>query len=200
LEKLVYGMVLVSLPLAVGGTLMAGPLIGFLYGDAYPESPPVLAVLLWSLISIFPGTLLVQMLIVEGRQDRILWLRAVSAVLAVVLNVLMVASFGYVGPAVAIFVVQLVVNGMALWWMRAWLPALRLGAYVFRAVLALVPLAAVCLIVGPALHLPVDAGTRVWDLGVPLTIGLAAAAYGVGLVGLGAVRREDWAYVRAAFG
>ncbi|MBN1287664.1 MAG: flippase [Anaerolineae bacterium] len=200
LERLVYGMMLIALPLALGGTLMARPVIAFLYGDAYPESPPALAVLLWSLVLIFPGTLLVQMLIVEGRQDRVLRLRALSAILAVALNVAMIAAFGYAGPAAAIFMVQLAVNGVAVWWMRARLPALRLGAYLFRAALALAPMAAVCLIVGPALHLPIDAGARTWDLGAPLTIVLAAGVYGTALVALGAVRREDWEYVRGMVG
>jgi O-antigen/teichoic acid export membrane protein len=186
LGKLIYGMVLLSLPLAVGGAFTAEALLAFIYRGAYPQSGPVLAVLLWSLVLIFPGNTLSKLLIIEGQQGRVLLLRALSAGLAVPLNVALIAALGYIGPAVAIFAVQVVVNGLAVWWQRGRLPRLGLDGRLVRAGLAVLPMAAVCLVLR--------------ETHVLVTIGAAAGAYTVALVLLGALKREDLGYLRAALG
>ncbi len=195
LEKLVYGMILLSLPLAVGGLLTSDALIDALYRGSYPKSGAVLALLLMSLVPMFPGNLFTKLLVIEGQQQRVLWLRALSAAMMVVLTVLMVAAFGYVGPALAICVVQVAVNGLMAWWLRARLPRLHLGAYLPHTLLALLPLVLVCVFM-PDVDIMLRVGTSTWDLGVLLTICAAALAYLVGLVALGALRREDLAYLR----
>ena len=186
LGKLVYAMVVIGLPLAVGGLFTADRLIDFIYRGAYPESGPVLMLLLWSLVLIFPNTILVQMLIVEGRQDRVLRLRALSAALAVALNLVAVAAWGYVGPAAAIFLVQAVVTALVAWWMRERVARLGLRVYWLRVVIAAAVMAAVCAL------------TR--DAHVLLTVGTAAVAYAAALVAVGGVKREDVALLRAALG
>ena len=186
LSKLVYVMVVVSLPLAVGGTFTAGPLLDFIYRGAYTQSGPVLVWLLWSLALIFPATMLIQVLIIEGRQDRVLALRALSAALAVALNVAMIALLGYIGPGVAILLVQGVVTGTALWWMRARLPRLGLSGYIFRIVISTTALALTCKLLQ--------------DTHVLITISAATSIYALTLVAIGGISREDVALLRAAIG
>ncbi len=186
LSKLVYGMALISLPLAVGGVFTAGPLLDFIYRGAYPESGPVLAVLLWSLVFSFPGAVLAQMLTVEGRQSRVLALRALGAGLMIALNVAMIAWLGYVGPAAAIVLTQAALAALTFWWMRARLPRLGLGTYVIRVVIAQIPLAATCALLR--------------DAHVLVTVGAAAAVYLAALAAVGGIRREDVVLLRAALG
>ncbi|MCZ7543594.1 MAG: oligosaccharide flippase family protein [Anaerolineae bacterium] len=186
LSRLVYAMVVLGVPLAVGGAFVAAPLLDFAYQGAYPESAPVLAALLWSLVFLYPGAVLAQMLIVEGRQARVMALRALSAGLAVALHVALIALLGHIGPAVAIVAIQAVLIGLAAWWLRARIARLGLGAYFFRVVISAAVMAAACALLR--------------DTHVLLLIGAAATVYGAALVAVGGVRREDVALLRAALG
>lgn len=100
-QRAVRYVLLASLPMAIGGCLLADRIIRVLYTDAFAPSAPALRVLVWSLPPLFLSEILGRAsstLHLEARQARI---SIVTAMLSVVLVVGGVAAFGIVGAAVA---------------------------------------------------------------------------------------------------
>lgn len=86
-------------PVAVGGFLVAGPLLGWMFGPTYAGSEAALAILIWSVpLSVFRSVGLAGLLARE-RQDLALRTTTSSTVLNLVLNVVLIPSLGIVGAA-----------------------------------------------------------------------------------------------------
>jgi O-antigen/teichoic acid export membrane protein len=90
-----------ALPLGVGGTLLAEPLIGFLFGRSYARSVPVLQLLAWSAVLVTLRGNFRQSLNAAGKQ-RLDLACAISAVTVNVgLNLVLIPSYSIYGSAAA---------------------------------------------------------------------------------------------------
>jgi O-antigen/teichoic acid export membrane protein len=108
-------LLIICLPIAVGGTVLADRIITFLYTDEFASSIPVLRLILWALPSLF----LLEML---GRVANTLHLErsaaranVINAVITVLLNVVLVPTLGVMGAALAL------VSGRAIRLVQFWL-------------------------------------------------------------------------------
>jgi O-antigen/teichoic acid export membrane protein len=102
-------VLLVSLPVTVGGALLADRIIRVLYTDAFAPSAPVLRVLVWTLPALFASEILgrtANTLHLERRQARI---SIASTILGVVLIVAGVELIGLAGAALAAVAVRVFV-------------------------------------------------------------------------------------------
>ncbi|MCC7368646.1 MAG: flippase [Chloroflexi bacterium] len=100
----VQGMMLLSLPAAVGVSILAGPIVRLLYGDAYEPSGPILALICWDvpllLFNAFCGNVTAAIHL-EREAARIYLL---SAVVNVGLNLLLIPLYGAQAAALATLV------------------------------------------------------------------------------------------------
>jgi O-antigen/teichoic acid export membrane protein len=106
-------VLLISLPIALATTLLAGPLIERLYGGEFERSADVLAVIIW-ICPLGSLSLIAQAALRGARRE--LWLTAVSgacAALNVGLNLWAISRHGIMGAAVVTVVTELV-NTLAL--------------------------------------------------------------------------------------
>lgn len=92
---------IIALPLGVGGTFFAAPIIGLLYGAEYAPAIPAMALLAWSAALIILRDTFRQALIASGNQNLDLRSAAVAVGVNVVLNFILIPRFNIVGAAIA---------------------------------------------------------------------------------------------------
>lgn len=110
-------------PLVVGGTLLAEPVIGLLYGRAYASSVRPFQILVWSAALVILRSSYAESLRATGHQNLDLRCAITSASLNVALNVLLIPRYGMVGAASATVAADVVWLAMAYYYFqRAVLP------------------------------------------------------------------------------
>lgn len=123
------------LPTTVGMSLMAGDLVGVVYGSQYSGAVPALAVLVWANPFMFLGSLYGTLLIVLNAERSLIPLSAAALVVSGVANYLLVPSLGPVGAAWASVVTEGAVAAAAFWAVRSRLGRIGGGAVMLRPVM-----------------------------------------------------------------
>jgi O-antigen/teichoic acid export membrane protein len=164
----------VGLPLAVGGSLLAAPIVRLLFGPGYAASAAPFAILIWAIpLNLLRDVPLMALLSAEGER----WVFRVtlaSAGLNLVLNVALIPAFGLIGAASATVLTEAVRMLLAAWVARGLgfhLPGPRRFV---KAGLATVAMAG-CLVLLP--------NAPVW-----LSVAAGGVAYLLVLAGLGGIR------------
>jgi O-antigen/teichoic acid export membrane protein len=82
---------------------LADPVVKILLGDSYVSAAPLVIILGWYTAAIFAGTVVVNRLIVQGKQKRVAIVLTVSGVITILLAVILMLGFnlGITGMAIA---------------------------------------------------------------------------------------------------
>jgi len=186
-------LMIVCLPIAIGGMLLADRIIVSLYTEAFANSIPVLQMVLWALPSLFLLELLggvANTLYLERPAARI---NVINAVITVVLNLILVPTLGILGAALAL------VSGRALRLAQYWrligsdrLGVRRWGSLV-RVALAAAAMGVVVFVLGRA---PIF-GAVDSKVGLLALIAISAVGYVVALLVSGAIEHRELAFVRS---
>ena len=184
-------LLLLSLPIAVGGMVLADRIIVLLYGQEFLSAIPVMRILVWALPAMFLSEILGRASSTMHLEKRMARIAIFEAVVTVGLNVLLISEFGVVGAAIAAvvtgvlsIVLSSVIIGPAMLWKGNLGPMMRvMGAGVLM-------------------------GFVVWQLrdayflatldekvALLLTIGAGAVVYSVAVFVLGAVSPSETRYV-----
>ena len=91
----------VSLPIAVGGSLLAARIITLVFGGGYGPSAIALSILMWTIPVCLLRDVPVMTLLAWGREDRVLHLTAWAAAVGLALNLILIPSYGLIGAAIA---------------------------------------------------------------------------------------------------
>ncbi len=105
-------------PLVVGGTFLAGPIVRFLYGPAYDNSAAPFRILIWSAALVILRWVYMDSLRATGQQALDLRCAITSAGLNVGLNILLIPRFGMIGAASATAFADLVWFVMSYYYFR----------------------------------------------------------------------------------
>lgn len=184
-------LLLLSLPIAVGGMLLADRIIVLLYGQEFVSAIPVMRILVWALPAMFMAEILGRTSSTMHLEKRMARITIIKAVVTAGLNVLLISEFGLVGAAVAA-----VVTGA----LSVVLPSIIIGPTMLWKGN-----------VGPVMRV-VGAGALmgfiVWQLrdayflaaldekiALLLTIGAGAVVYSLAVLVLGAVSPSETRYV-----
>ena len=111
-------LLLAALPLSIGGFLLAGPIIGLVFGPTYVPAARALACLVWTIPVAFLRMPPQAALITRHRQDRMMQSAAWSAGLNAGLNFLLIPRWGIVGAAVATLGTECLRTGLVLLFVR----------------------------------------------------------------------------------
>jgi len=186
-ERLVYAFVksykmlaILAIPLAVGLILTAGSLVHSTRG--FEQSIGALQLLAPSVVFLFVNNAFIYTLTAMNRQADFTRLALASLALNVVLNLILIPLYGYLGAAAASSLTELGLFLGAWWLLRRQLAALPVISSVARVLASGALMGAVVFVI------------RSWTL--LLVIPIAAAVYVAALVWLEAVDREEWAVVR----
>lgn len=94
-------MFTLGLPLAIGGALLASPILRIVFSAEYTPATTVLRVLVVSIPLLFQRCVLQAALISAGRQDRVLRMTAWSAAVTIGCNLALVPAIGMPGAGIA---------------------------------------------------------------------------------------------------
>ncbi len=164
----------VGLPVAVGGMLLASPIVLLLYGPSYREASLPFALLVWSIPLCLARDVPVMALLAEGRERAVFRLTAAAALVSLALNVALIPRFGLLGAAAANLFTETGRLGLALFAARRLGYALPAPSRFTRAVGAGALMAGLLQLLGPRSLL--------------LALPLGVAGYGLGLLALGGLR------------
>ena len=111
-------MILVALPMAVGGALAAEPIIRLVYGPEFSPAVVPFQILVWSIVTVYANAAFAFLLLARGGDRRYLMAVSAGAVMNVGLNLVAIPLAGMMGAAVTTIASELTVLGLLLWWTR----------------------------------------------------------------------------------
>jgi O-antigen/teichoic acid export membrane protein len=188
-KRSVKYMLLLSVPVALGTTLLADRLIVLIFGPKYAESAIVLQVLIWSFVFASAGGVLGFLLNSINRQGVLTAATGTGACVNIVLNLLLIPGLGMVGAATATNLTRFIVIGIEL------VVLYKLGYFVGvrEASSLVVRLLFASLVMGVFV---VFAG----ELNLFLVVAVSAVLYVVVLSLTRAIDAEDWALLKRLVG
>ena len=101
-------MVILALPLAVGGTILARPIMNLLYGSEYDNGIIAFQLLIWVVAIIFVSALYSHALIACGRQNIYARVEVMVGLVNLALNFALIPPYGLMGAAIATLVTSVV--------------------------------------------------------------------------------------------
>lgn len=126
-------LVAAGAPLALGGLVLAGPVIAAVAGDAFGGAADPLRILLFAGALMFVNGLLGYALIARDRQRDTLWLNVTALTVNLALNLALVPRYGVDAAAATAVVSELVILGGGLWLVRRHLGIVPRPGMVLRA-------------------------------------------------------------------
>lgn len=138
-----------AVPLGIGGTLLAEPLIAFLFGPAYANSVPPLRVLAWSAVLVILRGTYKHALNAAAKPGLDLRCAGAATGLNIALNLLLIPPFGTLGAAVATLVAEFVWLSMAWFYFCRHVARVSLLPFLLQPVTAAAVMAACLLLTQP---------------------------------------------------
>lgn len=97
-------LMILSIPIAVGTTLLADQIVLFLFGNSFIQSINALKILIWVVPFIFLIYLLNMMLISINKQNIALKINLLAVILNITLNLIIIPKFSFIGASVVTLV------------------------------------------------------------------------------------------------
>ena len=182
-EKSYKMLAILGLPLAVGLGLAADSIVHVTRG--FEQSIPALQILAPSVALLFVNNAFIYTLTAINRQLDFTRLAVVTFGVNVILNLVLIPPFGYLGAAAASTITEVALFGGGWWLLRRHLASLS----IFGSIAPVLASAAVMAIVVYVI--------RSWPLYLVITLG--AAVYAAALVVSRALNPEEWSIVRSGF-
>jgi len=135
-EKAFTYLLISGLPIAMGMSLLADEIILFLYGEQFANSAIALEILAWDVLLIFICLPLGFMLVAINRQNRMAVIVGGCALLNIVLNLILIPGFSYIGAAIATLITETVLFLAYFYVISKYLYKLPLHRIVMRPLIA----------------------------------------------------------------
>ncbi len=136
LERSMKVFVYISLPVAVVFLVLGRPIVVMLLGDEYAGSGIVLQILSLTVIPIFLSGLFPYVFTALGSQTAYLWATGAAMALRIVLNFLLIPSYGIVGASIASVVGEVSITVFGVWLLARAGARIRWKAWVWRSTAA----------------------------------------------------------------
>jgi len=115
-EKLFKYMIIIGVPIGVGTTLLADRIILLIFGIEYTPSIVALQILVWALVLIFARTAFERLFESINKQIIVTKVFGICAILNIVLNLILIPKYSYVGAAIATLLSDLTIFIMVFIW------------------------------------------------------------------------------------
>jgi O-antigen/teichoic acid export membrane protein len=182
-ERALRYLMVLALPIAMGVSLLADPIVRFLFTDAFAPAATALQIVIWTVPLMFASEFLGYVVVVQGKERRVARAIVVSTSVNVLLNLALVPVFGFVAAAVMTVLTEAVLVGQYIWTLRDMLRQLRWEHLLVRPIIAALAMGILVLL----------------SRGLPLLVSLSVAAtsYTVFLVVLGVVGKDEIRFLRS---
>jgi O-antigen/teichoic acid export membrane protein len=182
-ERVLRYLMIMALPIAVGGWALAEQIVPFLFTATYLAAIPALEIVIWVIPLMFASEFLGYIVVISNNEGRVAQAVIFSTAFNVVFNLALVPRFGFVGAAVMTVITEAVLVGQYVWMLRAQLRQIHWSHTLLR------PLAAALMMGGVVLALR----------GLPLLLNIAIGAltYGALLLTLGVIGGDELRFVHS---
>jgi O-antigen/teichoic acid export membrane protein len=186
-ERAVRYMLMLSLPMAIGGTVLADRIIPVLYGEQFVPAVAVMRIMVWALPLLFLAELLGRTINAMHLERPAAWLTALSVPISMGLIIVFVGQYGVTGAAIAMVCTRL---------LTVVLSALVVGPrdLVRGGLGPLLRVAAAALVMGAVVWLVRDsAAVAALDgrVALPALIAAGVITYGTAVLLFGAISRAE---------
>jgi O-antigen/teichoic acid export membrane protein len=113
-EKYFKYMLIIGIPMGFGTTLLSDKIILLIFGQGYTQSIPALQILIWTMVFTFTGAAFVQLLQSINKQLIITKISMLCVVINVVLNLILIPRFSFIGASFATLITEIVLVGYVL--------------------------------------------------------------------------------------
>ncbi len=182
-ERMLRYLMIIALPIAVGGSVLAAQLVPFLFTTNYAPAVPALQILIWVIPFMFASEFLGYIVVIAGKEGRVARAVVISTGINVGLNLLLVPLFGFFAASVMTVLTEAVLVGQYLWLLRALIRPFNWGQILVRPLLAALGMGLVVLIF--SLYLP-----------FLVNVLLGAVIYTLLLPLFGVAGRDEWYFLR----
>jgi len=110
-EKYFKIMFIIGIPLGVGTTLLANKIILLIFGSEYRPSIIALQILIWTIVFTFAGAAFVKLFESINKQIIITKISGICVIINILLNLLLIPKFSYVGASVATVITEFILVG-----------------------------------------------------------------------------------------
>jgi len=186
-KRFYKALLLMGWPASVGIFVLAQPLTPLLLGSQFVPSEPALKILALALGIAFVNNAFIGALNASDRQSSFTWAAGWSVVANVVLNLLLIPTFGYRGASWATVATELVLGIVAWVLTRRHVGTVPVISLSWRVILA-------GLIMGAAIY-PLS-GVHGYEVAIPIVAGVVV--YGVAVLLLRALNGDEIAWARRA--
>jgi O-antigen/teichoic acid export membrane protein len=107
-ERYFKYMIIIGVPLGFSTTFLAEKIILLVYGAGYTNSIISLQILIWTMVFTFVGASFVQVLQSINKQLIITKIAAVCVIINIILNLILIPSFSFIGASVATVLTEIV--------------------------------------------------------------------------------------------
>jgi len=125
----------VALPLGIGGTILARPIMNFLYGPRYLNGVIAFQILIWSVVIICVRCTYEQSFLACDKEKRYLYGVTIGALTNIILNALLIPYFDIRGAAAATVISELVFSLYMLLYFRV-ISRIKIVGYLAKPLLA----------------------------------------------------------------
>jgi O-antigen/teichoic acid export membrane protein len=135
-EKSFKYLIILSLPIAVGTTLLANKIILIIYGSAFISSIIALQILIWEIplvfLSYFSGTLLVSI----NKQELLFKITGICMIINIILNLIFIPHFSYMAASVITVLTELLSLILCLRYLNQFICTINLKNLILKPTLA----------------------------------------------------------------
>ena len=141
-EKLFRYLFILGLPLTVGTMLLSDRIISLFYGAEFNHSVVALQILAWDLLFSAAGVGMGRVLISMHKQNQLAIRAGAGAVLNIILNLILIPRFSYIGAGIATIATKAVLFGLAYHLTSKYLYRLPIHKFVIKPIIASAVMAA----------------------------------------------------------
>lgn len=184
-------LLMIALPIAIGGWSLADQIVPFLFDDQYQRSIQVLQIVIWVVPLMYASEFLGYIVLIQGNERKAARAVIVSTSVNVIMNLIIVPRYGLLGAAILTVVTEAVLVGQYVWLLRAQLRQLPLGQVLLRPLLAALLMGGVVLSVNP--YVP----ELFPHLRLLVSIAAGVATYAGLLILLGVIGKDEWRFAQS---
>lgn len=110
-EVYCISMLIIGIPIGIGTTILANKIILLIFGGGYAPSIIVLQILIWPVVLTFAGAAFVKLFESTNKQIIITKISGICLVVNIILNLLLIPKFSYIGASVATVITESILVG-----------------------------------------------------------------------------------------
>ena len=179
-EKSFQYLIMLGLPISVGGMILAHRIIPFLFGVEFANSIIALQILIWACLLLSMYRPMLYMLGSINRQGTMALIGGIGALVNVALNFLLIPKFSYVGAGITTIITESMVTAASWYAISRYFYRLPMHKIIVKPLIASVAMGAI-----------VYFCSQVTSLNLALLVVLGAASYFIILYLIKAFSKED---------